>query len=51
MAHEARLTLGAAFRTNTHCDPQHEPIIQVMPLSGWTKSPPMGLAMPISSQS
>ena len=30
---------------NTHCDPQCEPLIQVTTLSGWTKSPHMGLAM------
>ena len=50
MVHEATPMREAALGTNTHCDPQREYLIQVTPLSDWTKSPHMWLAMPIGTQ-
>ena len=42
-----RPSLRAALGTNTHGDIEREPRAQGSPLSGWTKSPHMEIAMPL----
>ena len=46
-----RPNLSAALGTNSLCDPQHEPNIKERPVRALTKSPHMGRAKPLYTQS